>query len=166
MLSTFASLFLYYASFSNQRKRIVFRWSLSNSKSPHVFRTLQSILTDLYNVAVRMAPSSPFTKPLGIVLSAPITNGNTVSFTFHSFFSLLVRSIYLSFCFLWSLVCGQPEWQSPFFSRFFCFCWLSLGLVVWPGLGDLFVSQNPREFCASHSLGRILFSAYTIGSFN
>ena len=32
-----------------------------------------------------------------------------------------------------------------------CVSWLSLGLVVWPRLGDLFVFQNLREFCASHS---------------
>ena len=30
------------------------------------------------------------------------------------------------------------------------FCWLSLGLVVWPREGDPFVSQNPREFGSSH----------------
>ena len=27
----------------------------------------------------------------------------------------------------------------------FCFYWLSLSLVVWPRLGDMFVLQNPRE---------------------
>ena len=41
-------------------------------------------------------------------------------------------------------------------------CWLSLGLVVWPKLNDLFVSQNLKEFCASHFLGWILSCAYTI----
>ena len=33
---------------------------------------------------------------------------------------------------------------------------LSQGLVFWPGLGDLFVCQNSREFCASNSQGQIL----------
>ena len=33
-------------------------------------------------------------------------------------------------------------------------------LVVWPRLGDLFVSQNPKEFYASHFFGRILCCAY------
>ena len=37
--------------------------------------------------------SSPFINPLGIV---PITIGITVTFMFHSFFSSLARSIYLS----------------------------------------------------------------------
>ena len=34
--------------------------------------------------------------------------------------------------------------------------WWLLGLVVRLKLGDLFVSQNRREFCASHCLGKIL----------
>ena len=38
----------------------------------------------------------------------------------------------------------------------------SLGLIFWPGSGDLFVSQNPREFYASHSPGMILVCAYNI----
>ena len=41
------------------------------------------------------------------------------------------------------------------------FCWLSLGLVVWPRLCDLFVSQNPREVYASHSPGWIPSCSYT-----
>ena len=46
--------------------------------------------------------SSPFTKPLGIVPSAPITTGITVTFIFH-FFSSLARSRYL-FLFLLSFI--------------------------------------------------------------
>ena len=37
-------------------------------------------------------------------------------------------------------------------------------MVVWPRLGDLFVSQNPREFYAPFSPGRILSCACTIFS--
>ena len=59
---------------------------------------------------------------------------------------------YLSFCFLWFPLCGLPGWQSSLFGWFFFFfCWVSLGPVVWPRLGDLFVSQNPREFYATYS---------------
>ena len=36
--------------------------------------------------------------------------------------------------------------------------WLTLGLVFWPGLGDPFISQSPREFYAFHFLERFLFS--------
>ena len=45
---------------------------------------------------------SPFTKALGIVLSAPITIA--ITFMFHSFFSSLVRFMSISF-FSFSLVC-------------------------------------------------------------
>ena len=41
-------------------------------------------------------------------------------------------------------------------SHFLRFINLTLGLVFCPGLGDLFVPQNPWEFHASHYLGRIL----------
>ena len=37
-------------------------------------------------------------------------------------------------------------------------------LVVWPILGDSFLSQNPRGVCPSHSSGQILRCAYTICS--
>ena len=40
------------------------------------------------------------------------------------------------------------------FFFFFFFCWQSQGLVVFRRFGDSFVSQNPREVCASHFLRR------------
>ena len=46
-----------------------------------------------------------------------------------------------------------------------CFCWQSLGLVVLPRLGDLFISENSREFCAFYFPGQILDCAYTICSY-
>ena len=46
-------------------------------------------------------------------------------------------------------------------SLFFFFFWLLLGLVVWPRLDDPFVSQNPKEVCASHSPRWIPGYAYT-----
>ena len=45
---------------------------------------------------------------------------------------------------------------------FFFFLLLLQGLVVWPRIGDPFVSQNPKGVCASHSPGHILGCAYTI----
>ena len=36
------------------------------------------------------------------------------------------------------------------------FSWLSLDLVIWPRLDDSFVSQSPREFCATHFPEQIL----------
>ena len=39
---------------------MVFHWSLSDSKSPHVSRTLLSILTDLNNAVVWIVSTRPF----------------------------------------------------------------------------------------------------------
>ena len=99
-------------------------------------------------------------------------------------FSSKVKVTLSFFTFLSVLLCGQPERQSPLFGRFsFFFCFflgggcsfffffffylllLSLGLVVWLRLGDPFESQNPREFCASHFPGRILFVSPNLNFF-
>ena len=79
---------------------MVFHWSLSNSKSPQVSRTLLSILADLNNVVVSMISAPPptynssslFTKTLRIVPSAPIPIVTTIIFMFHTFFSSLAMS--------------------------------------------------------------------------
>ena len=64
---------------------MVFHESLSDSKSPQVFRTLLSIL------------ASPFSNPLVTVPNAPITFGIIVPCMLHSFFHSLASSRYLSF---------------------------------------------------------------------
>ena len=82
-----------------------FLWSLSDSKSPQVSRTLLTILAVLNNVVVGMVStrlptsksSSPFSNPLVTVPNAPITIGIIVTCMFHSFFNSLERSLYLPF---------------------------------------------------------------------
>ena len=82
-----------------------FHWSLSDSKSPQVSRTLLSILAVFNNAVVWMVSirpptpksSRPFNNPLVTVPKAPITIGTIVTFMFPSFFNPLVRSLYLSF---------------------------------------------------------------------
>ena len=84
---------------------MVFHWSLSDSKSPQVSRTLLRILAVLNNAVVWMVStrpptsksSSPFSNPLVTVPNAPITIGIIVTCRFHSFFNSLARSRYLSF---------------------------------------------------------------------
>ena len=84
---------------------MVFYWSLRDSKSPQVSRTLLSILAVLNNAVVWMVSthpqtsksSSPFNNPLVSVPNAPITIGIIAAFMFHSFFNSLSRSSYLSF---------------------------------------------------------------------
>ena len=87
---------------------MVFHWSLSDSKSPQVSRTLLSILGVFTNAVVWIVstrpPTSkssrpfnnPFYNPLVTVPKVPITIGTIVTFMFHSFFNSLARSRYLS----------------------------------------------------------------------
>ena len=84
---------------------MVFHWSLSDSMSPQVSRTLLRILAVLSNDVVWIVSthpptsksSRPFNNPLVIVPKAPITIGTIVTFMFHSFFNSLARSRYLFF---------------------------------------------------------------------
>ena len=121
-------------SFSHQRKLMVFRLRVSDSKSPQVSRTLQSILSVFNNAVVwvvsTQAPtfksSGPFNNPLVTVPNAPITISIIVTFMFHSFFNSLARSRYLSlfshsFNFiLWSA--GTKKSTIPQFLFFLFFC--------------------------------------------
>ena len=149
---------------------MIFHWSLSDSKSPQVPRTLLIILTDLNDSLVWIVStrlfisnsSSPCTNPLLTIPRVSITIGITIIFMFHSFFNSLASSK----CFLSILLCGQPGQKSPKFGKLSV---LGLGfffidLVVWPRLDDPFESQNPSVVCASHSLGQILGCTYTICS--
>ena len=84
---------------------MVFHWSLGDSKSPQVSRTLLSILAVLNNVFVWMVStrpptaksSSPLSNHFVTVPKAPITISIIVTFMFHSFSHSLARSRYLSF---------------------------------------------------------------------
>ena len=81
---------------------MVFHWSLSESKSLHVFRTFLSILADLNKAVVWMVsicppisnPSIPLSKRLCNVLSAP-TN-ISIPVMFPKYVSSLTQSKYLS----------------------------------------------------------------------
>ena len=79
------------------------------------------------------------TSLLVTIPSAPFTISITVNFIFHSFFSSLAR--FRDLC-LFSL--------ERHYSAGSLFCWLSQSLIVWPRLGDRFVSQNPKELFTSH----------------
>ena len=81
----------------------IVHWSLSDRKSPQVSRTLLSILANLNNAVVWIVSilplifnsSSSLFKPLGMVPSAPTTNG--IILMFHSFLISLTRPKYLFF---------------------------------------------------------------------
>ena len=76
---------------------VVFHWSLSDSKSLQVSRTLLSILADLNNAIVWMVSTCPliyksschFINSSVTVPRTPITVGIIVTFMFYSFFGLV-----------------------------------------------------------------------------
>ena len=108
-------IIIYSLVFPISDSRWVFHWSLSDSKSPQVSRTLLSILAVLNNTVVWMVLHSSinlqvlhssvnfqvpfFNKPLVTVLkSSQSTIGIIVTFMLHVFFfNSLARSRYLSF---------------------------------------------------------------------
>ena len=98
-------LFTLHWEFLSQRLRLFFLWSLSDSKSLQISRTLLSILAVLNNTLIWMVSTRPLifkfprpiTKPLGIVPSAPVTIDITVTFSCSIVvFSSRARSNYLS----------------------------------------------------------------------
>ena len=54
-------------------------------------------------LSISYSPSL-FYRPFGTIPRAPTIIGITVTFMFHNFFSSLIRSKYLSFCFLFSFL--------------------------------------------------------------
>ena len=169
---------------------MVFHWSLGDSKSPQVSRTLLSILAILNNALIWIVSTrpptskspSPFNNSLFPVPKAQITIDIIVTFMFNSFFNSLARSRYLSFFshsfsfILWSAGTAKSTiLQILFFCFFvlFCFvfffccffCWLWLGLVFWPKLGDPSVCQSPKGVYVCHFLWQMLGCAYTICSY-
>ena len=145
---------------------MVFHWSLSDSKSPQVFRTLLSILAVLNNAVVWMVStrpptsksSSPFNNPLGTVPKEPIIIGIIVTFIFHSFFSSLAKSRYSSFSsHSFSFILGLAGTAKlTIFQILFLFC-LLLGLIFWSRLGDLSVCQSPIGVYVCHFLGQYYY---------
>ena len=83
------------------------------------------------------------------------------SIVFLFFFSSLARSRYLS---LFSLSSNFILWSTGM-AKSTIFLLIITCLVVWPRSRDLFLSQNSRELCEVHSLGRIEDCEYTTCSF-
>ena len=110
---------------------------------------------DLSDVVVWMAStcppisksSRPFTNPLGIVPSALTTIVITDIFIFYSFLVLSQIQVFISlfiFFYFHFVICRDGKVHYLAGSSFFG-DEVSLGLVIWPRLGDPFVSHNPRE---------------------
>ena len=154
---------------------MVFHWSLSDSKSLQVSRTLLSILAVINNAVdwvVSTRPpisksSSLFSNPLVTVPNASITIGITVTCMSHSFFNPLARSRCLSFFLhffsfvLWSAGIAKSTILQVFFF-FCCCCWILYSLVFWPRFGDPCVCQSLMWVYACYFLGQVLGCEYTI----
>ena len=115
---------------------MVSHWSLRDSKSPQVSRTLLSILDNLDNAVVWIVST-------GSLISksfSPFINPQLVSQSLSCsiFFFCSQASTYLSFCFLLFSLGGLLGRQIPLFRRFSFFCWLSLDLVFWLRWGDYY----------------------------
>ena len=107
--------------------------------------------------------SSLFSNPLVTVPNAPITIGIIVTCMFNSFFFQffsMVEVLILLFTFFqfYSVVCRDSK-VNNFASSL---CWLLLGLVFWPRLGDPCVCQSPIGVYVRYFLGQVLGYAYTI----
>ena len=119
-----------------------------------VFWPILIILLSGWSLLVLLFPNVPVLLPIfwGLFQVPELLLVSLSPSCFIEFFSSLARSRYslffsLSFIYTpWSVRTAKSTIRQVLF-----FCWLSLGLVVWPRLGDPFVSQNPKEFCASHS---------------
>ena len=131
---------------------MVFPWSLSDIKSPHVSRTLLSIMGNLSNTVIWIVStyplisksSSPFTNRLGIVPSALITISVTLTFVLHNFFSSLVSSKYLlMFSFIIIIIIIIIH----FFFEFFT-----------PALADRFSLESERQQISSRLQNSSLYS--------
>ena len=123
---------------------MVFHWSLSNNKSPQVFKTLLSILADLSNAVVWIVSTRPLISESSKSLYQSFGdcdkdtnyNGYHRQFPFPRLFQFpnKVEVLILLFTFFhFYSVQGQ---QSPQFCKFSFFCWLLYAPVVWPRSGD------------------------------
>ena len=118
-----------------------FHWSLSDSKSPQVSRTLLSILADLNNVIVWMVSTRPlfsnspntFTNRFGIVQSVPITIGISVTFMFPIIFFFLV--LYY-FCYYNYSKVISTKLQPKRFSVFIMNMWFLAYIILDFGICD------------------------------
>ena len=134
-----------------------FHRSLSDSKSPQVFRTLLSILSVLNDVVVWMVSnrpptsksSSPFNNALVNVPKAPITMGIIFTFMLHSFFQFpsMVDVIILLFTIFqfYSLV-SQDSSVNTFAISLFLLITISFVLLAemsW----SVYMSESQRSLC-------------------
>ena len=151
---------------------LVFHTSISQWFFTGVWVTA-SLLADLNNAVVWMVSthfhisksSCPRTNPLVTVPRVAITNWYNCHFHVPQFFQFPCEVQVLIFLFAFFQFYSVVSQDNKIYNSASSFsCWLLQGLVVWPRLGDPFVSQNPKEVCAFHSPRHSRGCAYTIYS--
>ena len=131
---------------------MVIHWSLSETKSPQVSRTVLRILADLNNAVVWMS-SSPCDNPLVTVPREPITIDVTVTLMFPSYFNSPERFRHLSFFSLsfsftlWSAGTAKPTIRQVLF---FADCYLASSSGQEKTI-RLYISKLQRSLCVSIS---------------
>ena len=156
-------IILFLVNFPYERLLVVFHWSLSGNKSPRDSRTHLSILADYNNAVVWMVPILPiisifssnfFPSPRGTIHII-----TTALLSSHVLRILLLVQVYI---YLFAFFYFHFD-ETAKFTRWPVFSYeLRLCLIFWSGLDDAFVSRNPWEFHASHSLEQILFCVHAI----
>ena len=156
-------------SFSNKFLKVVFHWRLSDNKSPRMFWTLLSILSDFNNFSALedldssliSIPAVSFPNPCGSFQTHQLLLISLSPSCSTAFLILLQNpGICLCFRFLLFSLFRPLEHHNPFNDKSFFSYLLILGLDFWPVLNDLIVSQSPREFYLYHFLGRIAVCTY------
>ena len=154
---------------------MVIYWSLSDSKSRQFVRTLLIILTNLNNAVVWMVSTLPLISNSSCLSSK---STNYIWYQCSTAFLILsqIPNICQPFRFISFSFWGPSKRQTPLDSKLsprslslslslsvsVSLSLLTVSQAFWPGLSDPFVSQNPREFYVSYSLGQILVSVCTI----
>ena len=147
-----------------------FHWTLNDSKSPRVSRTLLSILVGVNNATVWIVSPrvllSNFPVPVPVLwwlYSAHRLQLVSPSFPCSNFFQFSSKvQVPISFPAFFNFTQWSAGTAKSRIRQVLFFYWLLVGLVIWPRLCEPFVSQDPKEFCASHSPGQILGCACTI----
>ena len=140
---------------------MVFHWSLSDSKSPQVSRTLLSILAVFNNAIGWMVSTLPptskssrlFYNPLVTAPKAPITIGIIITFMFHSFFQFpsKVEVLIILFTFFhFYFVVSRDSKVDYFAGSLFFLLIIKSGLLAeirW----SVFMLKSHRSLCVSFS---------------
>ena len=136
---------------------MVSHWSLSDSKSPQVSRTLLSILADFNNAVIWMVSTrppisesfSPWNNHLVTVPRAPITFGITATFMFNSFFQfpskLQVLILLFAFFLFYSVANRDSKVHNS--ASYLFFCWILLSGLLAEMRWSVWISKSHRSLC-------------------